>query len=203
MKDQQSPSKRHERTSRAARCSQAACWCLASCCLRRGIRTGRVRRFPEKALVPEPMRWLGSTRGMLALSGEKGRLPVRLSLVPHRKDDTHPDVGQGANRHAMALPFLSFAVVVVLGPRFLLRARLRKLVQRIAQRLDAGKVLMHSSVVSALEGDRRGSGQRLNTFCSGIAMAIISPFDEHARRQADEGTGRLLKTSLSSCVTKS
>src|SRR6266516_1989442 len=160
MKEQQSPSNRHERASRAARCSQAACWCLASSCLQSGIRAGSGRQCPENPLVLEPMPWLGSARGMLALSSEKGRLLVQLSLVPHGKDDTHPNVGQGTNRHAMALPFLSFAVVVVLGPRFLLGALPGKLVQRVAQRLDAGKALMHAGIGAALERDRRGPGQR-------------------------------------------
>src|SRR6266566_3987014 len=119
--------------------------------------------------------WLGCPLRMPALSSFKGAPLIGLPLVPHGKNDAHPNVCQGANRHAMALPLLSFAVVVVLGPRFLLGALPGKLVQGIAQRLDAGKALMHGGIAAALKGDWRGPSQGGDTFCIGIAKPIISP----------------------------
>src|SRR5258708_6275109 len=74
---------------------------------------------------------------------------VGFSLVPHGEDDAHPHVGQGTHRHTMAFPLPAFAVVVVLGPGFLLSTLPGKLLQGVAQRLETIKALMHFGIRAA------------------------------------------------------
>ena len=107
------------------------------------------------------------------------------SLVhPHAIDDSHPDVGQGADRHTVGLAFGPFALVIVQRPGFLHRRLPGELMQSVAQWFQAGEAFVRFGVIAALERHRRGSGQRLDTVGVGVARAIIAPFCEQTRGQA-------------------
>jgi hypothetical protein len=143
MKPGQSLSKRQEipnqvgNRAQGARCSKEQRTGL--------VRSGETQEAAGLQLAAGPPGQLGRASLMLAFGSQKDRWLVRFLLVPHSKDDADPDMSQGANGHAMAFSLLSFPVVVISRPGFLLSALPGKLVQRIAQRFDAGKPLMNRS----------------------------------------------------------
>jgi hypothetical protein len=121
-------------------------------------------------------RWLRDSPYVRALGGLKDSALVGFSLVPLDKDDAHPHVGQGAHRHTVTFPFPAFAVVVALGPGFLLRTQPGELLQAIAQWLETSKALMDFGIITAFKGDWRRPRQGLNTAGTSIALAILPPF---------------------------
>src|SRR5690242_20551441 len=80
---------------------------------------------------------------MQALSTLKGGTLIDLVIVPHGKDHTYPDICQGANGHAVALALGPFALIICLGPRFLLCREPGELVQGVAQGFQASKTHMN------------------------------------------------------------
>src|SRR5215469_13180137 len=118
-------------------------------CLIKRQKTGGC--FPSHAkgsVVGRSLSWSGGSGGMLTLGGHKGRSFIGFFLDPHGEQDAHPDIGQGSDGHTMTLALAAFALVVVLGPRFLLRTLPGKLMQGEEPRLDAGKAVMDRSEVA-------------------------------------------------------
>ena len=87
--------------------------------------------------------------GMFSPGSFKDGGLIALFFEPQGKDHPDPHIGQGAHSNRVAFPFLAFAVIVVLRPRFLLGTLPGELVERVAQRLDTGKPLMNGGVVAA------------------------------------------------------
>jgi hypothetical protein len=118
----------------------------------------------------------------------KGRGLIAGLADPHAVDDAHPDVGQGADSHTVGLALRPFAPVIVQRPGFVLRRLPGKLVQGVAQRLQARKAFVRFGVIAAFIGHGRGSGQGLDGVSIGIAAAIIAPLGQQTRSQALAGT---------------
>ncbi len=135
----------------------------------------------------------GRSSCMQKLSLLKGRTLIGLLLIPHGKDDANPDVCQCTNRHAVTFALGAFALIIRLGPRFLLGREPGKLMQSVAQRFETGKAHMDRRVLPAFPGHRTGSSQRLDAPCLRIPAAIISPLGQQPGSQALAGTGQALK----------
>src|SRR5713101_5761672 len=116
---------------------------------------------------------LGSSASMLLLSQLKGRRLITLSMGPQRKDDHDPHIGKRPYGNGVAFALRSFALIVVLGPRFTLGALPRKLMQGVAQRFNAAQPAMSFGIHATLIEDRRGSSQRLQTACILVPLSII------------------------------
>src|SRR5260370_41810012 len=105
-------------------------------------------------------------------------------VPPRAIDEAHPDVGGGADRHTVGLALRAFALVIGQRPGFLLRRLPGKLLQGVAQGLQARKAFVRFGVIAALEGYWRGSGQGLDARGISIAGAIIAPFGQQTWGQA-------------------
>ncbi len=127
----------------------------------------------------------GDALGMSLLCRLKnGALVVDL-ILRHPEENSHPDVCQTADRHAMALALRSFALVVGFGPRFAKRGLPGKLMQHIAQRLHTGKTFVRFGKVATLEGDRSCACQFLYTLGILIPTSVIAPFGKRGARRND------------------
>ena len=116
---------------------------------------------------------LSSCAGVLQLRLCKGRRLITLSLDPHRKDDPDPHISKRSDGNSVAFPLRSFALIVVLCPRFTLGALPCKLMQGVAQRFDAPQPAMSFGIHATLIEDRRGSSQCLQAVCILVALTII------------------------------
>src|SRR5438876_2556870 len=187
---EQTTSIEHERVYHAASRCQAASLSLTATCLRglkkacsvESEKTAGIFAVQRTRLAPlKDLGGLGSIPGMrVSCRLEDGRL-VTLALEPHGEDDPQPDIGECSHGDGMAFARSSLALVVVPGPSFLSGALPSKLMQRVAQGLDAAVAPVGLEVHPALEEHRRGSSQGLQTRRIGIATAIIADFGEQTR----------------------
>ena len=111
-------------------------------------------------------------------------------IHPQAIDDAHPDVCQSSKGHAVRLALCAFALVVRSGPGFLQRRLPSKLVQAIAQELQAGEAFVSFGVLATLKGNWSSSGQGLDGIGISVAPSIISPFGQQSRSQAFGSTGQ-------------
>src|SRR5438067_3183196 len=133
----------------------------------------------------QPHHWpLSGTASMLLLCLLKDGALIAGSILPQAIDDTHPDVGQGADRRTMGLALGAFALIIVPCPGFLSRRLPGKLVESGAQRLQTGKAFVSFGVVATLKGPRGRARQSLDAAGVGIACSILSPFSQQTRGQA-------------------
>ncbi len=139
---------------------------------------------------------LGSSAGMLLLSQLKGRRLITLSMGPHRKDDPDPHIGKRPYGNGVAFALRSFALIVVLGPRFTLGALPRKLMQGVAQRFNAAQPAMSFGIHATLIEDRRGSSQRLQTACILVPLTIIPNLSQQPWSQVLPSTRQTLKEGV-------
>ena len=131
------PSSEHEQVYHAAVRCQAASLSLTArrlhglknACSVEGKKTGG---FASQRKV------LLSRFGRMQMSGLlKGRAIRGLMGLEHGENDPCPNIGEGTNGDAMTFPASrTFALIIGQGPLFLQRARPRKLMQRIPQRLN-------------------------------------------------------------------
>src|ERR1700716_1720342 len=130
------PSSEHEKVYHAASRGLAASLSLTArrlhgqknACSVEGKKTGRFAS-QRKALL--------SRLGGMQMSGRlESRRSVGRMRCEHGENDPHPNVRERTDGDAMTFPFCAFALVIRFGPRFLLGARPRELMQRIAQRFD-------------------------------------------------------------------
>src|SRR6266487_4095251 len=147
-------STRHEKVYHAAHRCQAASLSLAAsglCSLKWACRVenqktaGFFVRLDRRSL---DHRFLGSSARMMVLCRLKGCRLIAFVLKPHRVDDAYPDISQRAYRHTMTLALNSFAFVIQQCPRFLFGGLPGKLMQRVAQRLQAGIALMGFGIIA-------------------------------------------------------
>src|SRR6266487_2958093 len=180
-------STRHEKVYHAAHRCQAASLSLAAsglCSLKWACRVenqktaGFFVRLDRRSL---DHRFLGSSARMMVLCRLKGCRLIAFVLKPHRVDDAYPDISQRAYRHTMTLALNSFAFVIQQCPRFLFGGLPGKLMQRVAQRLQAGIALMGFGIIATLEGHGRGSCQSLHTRTSAVPCTITAPFSQQTR----------------------
>jgi hypothetical protein len=180
----------HERVYHAASRGLAASLSLTATCLRglkkacpvESEKTAGVFAAQRPRLAPlKDMGGLGSIPGMLVSCRlEESRL-VPLALEPYGEDDPQPDIGERSHGDGMAFARSSLALGVIPGPGFLPGARLRKLMQRVAQGLATAIAPVGLEIHPALEEHRRGSSQGLQTRRISIAAAIIADFGEQPR----------------------
>src|SRR5205085_10192758 len=85
------------------------------------------------------------------------------------------------------------ALVILLGPRFLMGTLPGKLVQGIAPGLDTAQAAMGFLIRPALEEHRRRARQRLQTAGALIAAAIIAQFGQQARSKTCSGPWQSLE----------
>jgi hypothetical protein len=96
----------------------------------------------------------------LSCGKEESRI-VAHALEPQGMDDTHPQVREGAQRHAMAFALAPFPAIVRQRPLLLRGGLPSKLVQGVAPRLDASPPLARPRKLAALIRNGSGSRQRL------------------------------------------
>ena len=139
----------------------------------------------------------GDTRSMCQPGLLKGGALIRLLGLPDRVKNTRPHIGQSSDGHTMALTFGSLALIVLFGPGFLLRTLPGKLVQGVAPGLATAQPTVGCLIRPALEEDRGGASQCLQTAGALIATAILAHFGQQARSKTRSGSGRAWKSSLS------
>src|SRR5690242_11538620 len=133
---------------------------------------------------------------MLPLRLLKGGRLIALVMHPHGEDDPDPHISKRTHSHRMAFAFSSFALVVLLGPRFTLRRLPSELMQGIAQGFDTAQPSMGFGVHPALIEHWRGSTQGLQTACILVALSIIPNFCQQSRSQALACTWQALKEGV-------
>ena len=125
----------------------------------------------------------GSVRRVLLSCLLKGDSLILLPFRPDGKENTNPDIGQGANGNAMALAFSSFALVIGFSPWFKVCALPGKLLQSVAQGLNAAQASMSFLIRPTLEKDRRGASERLQASGPCIARPVIADFSQQTRSE--------------------
>src|SRR6266566_2383778 len=164
---------------------------LFKACQIEGQKTGGCFAFQVSASIAwRAAELLCSRFGVQALCRFKGAGLIPLFLVPESKDNPDPQVGKRTQRFGVTFPFFALALIVVLRPGFGLRTLPSKLLQGVAQRLDASIASMRFGIGAAFIGDRRGACQRLQTGCVRIACSIIPDFCEQSRSQSLAGAGQ-------------
>src|SRR6266516_4784513 len=129
----------------------------------------------------------GRAFGVRELSSFKGfGLIARLSH-PHAIDDSDPDVCQGSYGHTVGLALSAFALVIRSSPRFFSGRFPCKLVEHVAQRLQASKAFVRFRIVAALERHRSGPSQGLESIGISVTASSISPFGQQPWSQAFGG----------------
>src|SRR5260370_39496953 len=118
---------------------------------RLGLAPGAVTGKPRLTTV------LGSVARMRGLGSLEDVGSIWMLPEPHRVDNAHPHVGQGAYRHTVALALAALAPIIPRPPRFLEGGLPGELIQHIAQRLDTGIAPMRLGVVATRIGHRRGA----------------------------------------------
>src|SRR6266516_8075463 len=148
---------------------------LASLSLRRQKKTGpgeskKTAGFlaQESRMQHDPRR-LSRAACMLLLCQLKERRLIAGPTLPHGKDDAHPHVCQGADCHAMGLALSSFALIIGSCPAFLSRRLPGKLVENVAQRLQASETFVRFGEIATLERHRSGSCQGLHGTGIGVS----------------------------------
>lgn len=81
-------------------------------------------------------------------------------VLPHPIDDSHPDVGQGSDRHTVGLALCAFPLIIGQRPSLFQGGLPGELVQGIAQRLQAGEAFVGLGKIAALERHRPRIAQR-------------------------------------------
>jgi hypothetical protein len=139
---------------------------------------------------------LGSSAGMVLLSQLKRRRLIPLSTDPHRKDDSDPHMRKRPYGNGVAFAFRSFALIVVLGPRFTLGGLPRKLMQGVAQRFNATQAAMRFAIHATLIENWRGSSQCLQTACILVPLTIIPNLSQQPWSQVLPSTRQTLKEGV-------
>src|SRR6266849_8902448 len=155
-----------------------------------GVRHARADRWPAMETA------LGSSAGMLLLSQLKGRRLITLSMGPHCKDDPDPHIGKRPYGNGVAFALRSFALIVVLGPRFTLGALPRKLMQGVAQRFDATQPAMSFGIHATLIEDRRGASQCLQAVGIEVSLTIIPNLSQQPGSQVLPRTEQNINTGV-------
>jgi hypothetical protein len=135
--------------------------------------------FASQAVVALSCSW-----GMGQLSCLEGGCIIALVLLPARKDDSHPDAGERANRFGVTLALGSFALLVVSRPGFREGRLPGELRHRIAQRFTTGRASMRFGIRSTLKDD--WGAARESSQAGGVlrAISVIANFGEQARGEA-------------------
>ncbi len=183
-KDAEMPSSEHEKVYHAASRCQAASLPLTprrlhdleQACSVEGKKTGG---FASQERAP-----LRHSVGMEALSRLKGGRVIQLVRLQHGENDTCPHIGKGSDRHRMAFPLGSLALIGVSGPAFLLGRLPGKLMQGVAQGFDTAQAPVRLGIVATLKQDGRCPSQGLQARCVSIACTLIPEFGEQANSQA-------------------
>ncbi len=140
---------------------------------------------------------LDSGRGLAGRMGPPGRFKGRgligLLGLPEGVENARPDIGQRSDRDGMALALSPLALVILLGPGFLVGTLPGKLVQGIAPGLDTTQAPMGFLIRPALEEHRRRTSQRLQTAGALIAAAIVAQFGQQSRSKARSGPWQSLE----------
>src|SRR5579885_682913 len=135
----------------------------------------------------------GDTWSMCQLGLLKGRALIGLVGLPDGVENARPDIGQSSDGDRMALAFGSLALIIRFGPGFLLRTLPGKLMQGIAPGLDTAQPTVSFLIRPALEEDRGGASQGLQTAGALIAAAILAQFRQQSRSETGSGSGQSLE----------
>ncbi len=98
-----------------------------------------VKPTTARQVSHQPSLRLGDAPGMSKLGSLKGRGLVRLLLGPDGKYDAHPNIGQSTHGDGVTFALGSFALVRGFGPQLRARTMKSKMVQGIAQGLNAAQ----------------------------------------------------------------
>ena len=130
---------------------------------------------------------------VLLLCVLKGGRLIAAATGPYGKDDPHPHVSKRSDRDGMALALGPLALVIFLGPGFLVGTLPSELVQGIAPGLDAAQPTMRFLVRPALEEDWRGASQSLQAASTLIAAAVIAYFGQQSRSKTRSSSWQSLE----------
>jgi len=189
-KDAKMPSSEHEQVYHAAsRCQGKRSGLTAHrlhdlerVCSVEGQKTGG---FASKGSAP-----LRDAAAMEGLSRLEGGCFIPLMLVHHGENDAHPHVGQGSDRHRMAFPFRSLALIVVGGPALLLGPLPSKLLQGVTQWFDTAQPSVCFGIVATLKQDGRGKSQGLQARRIGVAALLIPDLSQQTRSKTFACSGQ-------------
>jgi hypothetical protein len=181
--------RKHKQASQAAGCHHTAFCSQPVSGFHRQNQAWKPRRVQAVGLRMLPREpglgsgWSGDTRSV-GLSGLlKRRGVIGLLLLPDGVENARPHVCQGSHRDGMALSLSSFALIILLGPDFLVRTRPAKLLQGIAPGLDTAQPAMRDLLRPALKKNWRGAGESLPTAGTFIAAAVIAAFGQQTRSE--------------------
>lgn len=152
--------------------------------------------------APQRLAFLRGSWSMGVLSGLEGCAVIAFVLVPHCKDDSYPDVGEGTDGFCVTFPLSSLPLVVIPGPGFLLGRLPGELVQDIAQRFTTGRATVSFGVGPTLKDDRRCASQRLQTAGLLVACPLIPNFCQQSRREPFSRTGQTAENRVVSMRQK-
>ena len=187
------PRREHEQVYHAASGGLAASLSLTArrlhdvvkACSGKGKKTGRFAS--QQAL------WLRCAWGMGLLGHGKDRRIIAGVGSPHAIDNAQPHIGKRTQRHRMTLAFRPFALLVLVGPGFLLSTRAGKLIERVAQRLEAGMPTMSLAIVPTLVEYWCSPCQCGKLGTSRVAGRVIAQFGKPPRRQPLSRSRKALK----------
>lgn len=135
----------------------------------------------------------GHTRSMSQSGLLKGSALIGLVGLPNGVENARPDISQSADGDRMALAFGSLALIILFGPGFLPGTLSGKLMQGVVPGLDTAQPTVGLLIRPALEEDRGGASQGLQTAGALITAAILAHFDQQSRGDTGSGSGQSLE----------
>ena len=147
------PSTEQKEVYHATHGCQAASLSLTAAHWRGLKQVGSVEGKKTGGFASQEMPCLGSAASMSLSGRRKDRGIIAGVSVPHAIENAQPDVGERPQRDRMTLAFRPLALVVVVGPGFLLSTSAGQLIERVAQRLEASVATMSLAIVPALVED--------------------------------------------------
>ncbi len=178
------PFTEHEEVYHAASWRQAASLSLTPCRLHDGKRACSLKGKKRGGFASQSLASLSRCWGMRALSSQEGGRLIALVLPPYGKDDSCPNVGEGAYGFGVTFALNSFSLIVVPGPRFTLRGLPGELMQGIAQRFTTSIASVRFRIRSTLKDDWGGGRSGGKTAGISIAIPIIPNFCQQSGSKA-------------------
>ena len=181
--------RKHEEASQAASCHQSMCGIQPLPSFHRRKQVGEPENAQAVGLrMDRPEHswrrcWSGNTPGMSLPGLLKGRRLIWFLRLPNGIENARPNIGQGTDGNGMALALDPLALVILLGPGFLVGTLPGELVQGIAPGLDATQPPMRFLIRPALEENGRGSREGLQTAGTVVAAAVVAHFGQQSRSE--------------------
>ena len=143
--------------------------------------SGRAHR---RRACPPSGRYSVRSRGARASFAPLQRLHAGIRCEPATsRTPSAPRYSTRSNGDRMTLALRSFALIIVFGPRLGASRRPGKLIQHIAQGLEAGGTALGMAIVPTLLGNGGRARQGLHLARTPVARPVISPFGQQPPSQ--------------------